>query len=86
MLKNLPASAEDIGDAGSIPRSGRSSGGGNGSPLQYTCLENPMDRGACSLWGHKEWNMTEHARSSLVELLLTIFTTIIRVNETLDIS
>ena len=59
MVKNLPASAEDTGDAGSIPRSGISSGGGNGSPLQYTCLEHPMDRGAYSLWGHEEWNMTE---------------------------
>ena len=42
-VNNLPASA---GDVGSIPGSGRSSGGGNGNPLQYTCLENPMDRGA----------------------------------------
>ena len=59
MVKNLPASAEDTGDAGSIPRSGRSSGGGTGSPLQYSCLEHPMDRGAYSLWGHKERNMIE---------------------------
>ena len=42
-VKNLPASA---GDEGSIPESGRSPGGGNGSPFQYSCLENPMDRGA----------------------------------------
>ena len=46
MVKNLPASAEDSGDRGSIPGWGRSPGGGNGSPLQYSCLENPMDRGA----------------------------------------
>ena len=42
---------------GSIPGSGRSPGGGNGNPLQYSCLENPMDRRAWlsySLWGHKE--------------------------------
>ena len=41
MVKNLPASA---GDVGSIPRSGRSPGEGNGNPLQYSCLGNPMDR------------------------------------------
>ena len=41
----LPASA-DVRDPGSIPGLGRSPGGGNGTPLQYSCLENPMDRGA----------------------------------------
>ena len=44
--KNLLASAEDIRDWGSVSESGRSPGGGNGNPLQYSCLENPMDRGA----------------------------------------
>ena len=48
MVKNLPANAGDIKDMGSIPGSGRSPGGGSGNPLQYSCLENPMDRGA--LW------------------------------------
>ena len=43
MIKNLPANAEDIRDVGSIPRLGRSPGGGNDNPLQYSCLENPMD-------------------------------------------
>ena len=43
MVKNLPANA---GDTGLIPGPGRSSGEGNGIPLQYSCLENPMDRGA----------------------------------------
>ena len=37
----------NVGDPGSIPGSGRSSGEGNGNPLQYSCLENPMDGGAC---------------------------------------
>ena len=46
VVKNLPASAGDARDMGSIPGSGRSSGGGNGTPLQYSCLGNPMDRGA----------------------------------------
>ena len=46
MVKNLPADAGDIKDAGSIPGSGRSPGGGHGNPLQYSCLENLMERGA----------------------------------------
>ena len=48
---------------GSIPESGRFPGKGNGKPLQYSCLENPMDRGAWqgySPWGVKESDMTEH--------------------------
>ena len=44
MVKNLPASAGDSGDVVSIPESGRSPGGGNFNPLQYSCLENPMDK------------------------------------------
>ena len=46
VVKNLPASAGDIRDAGSIPGLGRSPEGGHGNPLQHSCLENPMDRGA----------------------------------------
>ena len=46
MVKNTPSNAGDIGDMGSIPESRRSPGGGQGSPLQYSCLENPMDREA----------------------------------------
>ena len=46
VVKNLHASAGDTRDMGSIPGSGRSSEGGNGNPLQYSCLEKPMDRGA----------------------------------------
>ena len=48
VVKNPPANAGDTGDSGLIPGLGRSSGGGNGNPLQYSCLENPMDREA--LW------------------------------------
>ena len=44
MENNLPANAGDVRDAGSIPGRGRSPGGGNGTPLQYSCLGNPMDR------------------------------------------
>ena len=47
MVKNLPPSAGDARDTGSISWSGRSPGEGNGNPLQYSCLENPRDGGAC---------------------------------------
>ena len=46
VVKNPPANAGEIRDVGLIPALGRSPGGGHGSPLQYSCLENPMDRGA----------------------------------------
>ena len=46
VVKNLPAKAGDKRDVGSVPGSGRSPGEGHGNPLQYSCLENPMDKGA----------------------------------------
>ena len=46
VVKNPPTNAGDIRDVGSIPGSEKSPRGGNGNPLQYLCLENPMDRGA----------------------------------------
>ena len=52
MVKNLPVSAGDIRDVSLIPGLGRSPGGGRGNPLQDSCLENPMDRGA--------WRATVH--------------------------
>ena len=62
VVKNLLANSGDIRDAGSIPGLGRSPGGGHGNPLQYSCLENPMDRGAWggySPWGCKGSDTTE---------------------------
>ena len=53
VIKNLPANAGDAGDMGSIPGSGRSHGGRHGNPLQYSCLENPMDREAWQATVHK---------------------------------
>ena len=53
MVTNLPANAGDVRDVGLIPGSGRSPGGGNGNPLQCSCLENPMDRGAWWAAVHK---------------------------------
>ena len=58
VVKNLPA---NVGNLGLIPGSGRSPGEGNGNPLQYSCLGNPMDRGAWRAIGHgvaKELDMT----------------------------
>ena len=55
-------SASNMGDLGSIPELGRSPGGGHGSPLQYSCLENPQgprSLAGYSPWGHKESEMTE---------------------------
>ena len=49
VVKNSPANGRDAKDVGSIPRSGRSPGVGNGNSLQYSCLENPMNRGAWRL-------------------------------------
>ena len=46
MVKNPPANAGDSRDMGSVPGLGRSPGEGNGNPLQYSCLKNPLDRGA----------------------------------------
>ena len=58
VVKNPHANAEDIRDVGWIPGSGRSPGEGHGNPLQYSCLENLMDRGAwqAAVWGvAKSW-------------------------------
>ena len=61
MVKNLPANAEDIRDMGSIPGLGRSPGEENGNSLHYSCLENPMDRGAwqATVCGVTELDTTE---------------------------
>ena len=61
MVKNLPANAGHTRDMGLIPGLGRSLGVGNGNPLQYSCLENPMDRQAwrATVWGRTELEATE---------------------------
>ena len=62
VVKNPPANAGDIRDAGLIPGLGRSPGGGHGNPLQYSCLENPHGQRSLvgySPWGCKELDMTE---------------------------
>ena len=61
MVNNSPANAGDIKDLGSIPGSGRSPGEGHGYPVQYSCLENAMDRGVwrVTVHGVAEPDMTE---------------------------
>ena len=70
VVKNLPTNAGDAGDTGSISGSRRSPGGGNGTPLEYSSLENPMDRevwrATVSPCGHKESDTTEQL-STLAE-------------------
>ena len=63
VVKNQPANAGDIRNASSIPGSGRSPGGGHRNSLQYSCLENPMDRGAwwAMVQSGKELNPTTEA-------------------------
>ena len=53
MIKNPPTNVRDLRDAGLIPGSRRSSGGGHGNSFQYSCLEDPMDRGAWWVTVHK---------------------------------
>ena len=68
VVKNQPASAGDAEDVGLIPESGRSPGGGNGNPLQYSWLGNPMDRGALWATAHgvtKESDTTEHTNTHI---------------------
>ena len=64
VVKNLPANTGDARDVGSIPGLGRSPGGGHGSPLQYSCLENPMDRGAWQATVHRIENELDMAEAT----------------------
>ena len=80
VVKNPPANAGDIRDVGSIPGLGRSPGEGHGNPLQYSCLENPMDIGASQATVHrvtKSWtwlkqlSMHTGSKSSCYQILST---------------
>ena len=66
VVKNPPANAGDIRDMGSVPGSERSSGEGKGNPLQYSCLQNPMDRGA--------WWATVHGTTKIQKELKQLST------------
>ena len=68
VVKNPPTNAGAVGDAGSVPGLGRSPGGGTDNPLQYSCPENPMDRGAwwATVHGIAESDMTEMTEHTYV--------------------
>ena len=68
MVKDLPANAENAGDAGLIPGLGRSPGGGHGNPLQYSCLENLHGQRSLAGYspkGHEELDMTDRLAISI---------------------
>ena len=71
VVKNPSANVGDGGDEGSIPGLGRSSGRGNGNPLHYSCLGNPMVREAwwatCDPWDHKESDTTERLSKEIIK-------------------
>ena len=74
MVKNPPVNKGDTRDLDSILGSGRSPGEGNGNLLQYSCLENPLDRGALRATVHgvtKESDKTKHAHFLILALLIT---------------
>ena len=81
VVKNLPVNTVDIRDIGSTPGSGRSPGGGHGNPLQYSCLEDPMDQGVWWATVHrvtKELHTTEmtvctHTPPIIAEFTFTVF-------------
>ena len=76
MVKNPPANARSMRDSGLIPVSGSSLGGARGNPLQYSCLENHMDRGAWWATVHggcKESDITEHTHREQSPLFLRLF-------------
>ena len=91
MVKNSPANVGDTGDAGWIPGLGRFSGIGNGNPLQYSCLESPMDRGAWQAtyitWSHKDTDTTEHKHTHThTQVTRGTMTTRDKIHNTLEIN
>ena len=72
VVKNLPAIARDVRDAGSIPESARSPGGGDDNPLQYSCLENPwteepMDSGLQAIGSQRVKQLSDSARMQILK-------------------
>ena len=82
VVKKPPAKVGDERDMGSIPGSGRSPGGGHGDPLQYSCLENPVDRGAWWATVHASSPVLGHLCSTSVSMHLTTLGTSFERNHT----
>ena len=88
VVKNSPADAGDLRDTGSIPGLGTSPGGGHGNLLQYSCLENPMDKGAfwaTVYWVTKSWTplnklSTHHARTQKCQCVKNLEVTTVLIN------
>ena len=80
MVKNLPANAGDIGDAGSIPGLGGPPGEGNSNPLQHSYLENPMDRG---VWQARVHEVTK-SRTELSNFTLDIYRMLIKFSNDME--
>ena len=81
VVNNLPANAGDARETGLIPGSGRSLGEGNGNPLQYSCLGNPMDRGAWRATVHraaKSWTRLKRLSTAQHNLLNSIICDLMR--------
>ena len=80
VVKNPPVNARDVRDMGSNPRLGRSPGGGHGNPLQYSCMENPMDKrdwqakvhGVTKMWTRLKWLSTHYCWKHTQETARTI--------------
>ena len=76
VAKNLPGNAGDAGDMGSISESGRPLEGGNGNPLQYSCLENPVDRGVRQATVNgvtkSQAKLSTHELKKLIQMELTL--------------
>ena len=76
VVKSLSVNAGDVRDAGSIPGSGRSPGGRHNNPLQYSCLENPMDRGAWQAVVHgitQSWTRLKQFSTHTLEIYIYIY-------------
>ena len=77
MIKNQPVNAGDVRDADSVPELGRSPGGENDNPLQYSCLENPMDRGTWQSTVHrvtKRWTQLRQLSTREKNIILSVST------------
>ena len=73
VVKNWPADAGDSGDSGSIPGSGRSPAEGNGNPLQYFCLGNPLNRGDCWVIVHRVTMSQKQLRTHANKYINTLY-------------